>query len=128
MTVIVENPPEPVVYVVGEVGAPKVLPMRQVKTAAQAIAQAGALQRSAELFSVSVIRLGKTGLLEAHTVQAGGYSQPEVYMALQNLALMPNDLVVVPESYRSQVVRVFSDFNTLILPYFQYRVLQDLVK
>jgi polysaccharide export outer membrane protein len=128
VTVIVENPPEPVVYVVGEVGTPKSVPLRQARTAAQAIAQSGALTRGAELFSVSVIRLGKDGYLEAHNVTTQGYSQPEAYMALQNLALRPNDLVVVPESYRSQIVRAFSDVNTLLLPYFQYRVLEDLVQ
>jgi polysaccharide export outer membrane protein len=128
VTVIVENPPEPVVYVVGEVGAPKSVPLRQAKTAAQAIAQSGALPRGADLFSVSIVRLGRDGHLEAHTVTTQGYSQPEAYMALQNLALRPNDLVVVPESYRSQLVRAFADVNTLLLPYFQYRVLQDIVE
>jgi hypothetical protein len=78
------------------------------------------------LFSVSIVRLNKKGLLEAHTVKTEGYSQPEVYMALQNMALLPNDLVVVPESYRGQVIRLLTDVNTLILPYFQYRVLQSL--
>lgn len=125
VTVMVENPPEPSVYIVGEVGGPKALPIRQAKTAAQAIAQAGVVSRGAELFSVSIVRLGKNGLLEAHTVQTEGYSQPDVYMALQNVALMPNDLIVVPESYRSQFIRGVADFNTLILPYFQFRLLQE---
>ena len=126
VTVIVENPPEPMVYVLGEVGGPRALPMRQVKTAAQAIAQAGAVAKAGDLFSVSVVRLNKKGLLEAHTVRTEGYNQPEVYMALQNMLLQPNDLVVVPESYRGQIVRLLTDVNALIQPYFQYRILQTI--
>lgn len=126
VTVIVENPPEPVVYVLGDVGGPKALPMRQVKTAAQAIAQAGVVPRTADLFGVSIVRLAEDGKLEALSLKTGGYSQPEVYMALQALALRPNDLVVVPESYRAQLIRLFTDVNSLMMPYFQYRILQDL--
>ncbi len=126
VTVIVENPPEPMVYVVGEMGTPKALPFRQARTAAQAIAQSGVVNKAGDLFSVSIVRLNEGGFLEAINVQAQLYSQPEIYMALQNMALHPNDLIVVPEGYRGQVVRIFSDINTLILPYFQYRVLESL--
>jgi polysaccharide export outer membrane protein len=126
VTVIVENPPEPAVYVVGEVGVPKVVTLRQAKTVAQALAQSGIVNHGAELFSVSIVRLNDKGFLEAIDVKTENHSQPEVYMSLQNMALHANDLVIVPESYRGQVVRALTDVNTLIAPYFQYRVLQAL--
>jgi polysaccharide export outer membrane protein len=128
VTVIVENPPEPMVYVLGEVGVPKGVALRQARTAAQALAQSGIVTKAAALYSVSVVRLSREGVLEAHTIQSDGASQPEVYMALQNMALMPNDLIVVPESYRGQVVRAITDFNTIIQPYFQYKVLFEFAK
>jgi polysaccharide export outer membrane protein len=128
VTVIVENPPEPMVYVVGEVGAAKAVPFRQAKTAAQAVALAGTLTRGADPSGVSIVRLSKDGMLESHSVETEGYSFPEFYMVLQNFALMPNDLVVVPESYRAQIVRAFTDVNTIIQPYFQYRLLFEIAK
>jgi len=123
VTVIVENPPEPMVYVLGHVGGPQALPLRKAQTAAQAMALSGDAKKSGDLFGVSVVRLNKKGLLEAHAVETAGYSQPEVYMALQNIVLLPNDLVVVPESYRSQFVRLIADVNAALLPYFQIRIL-----
>ncbi len=126
VTIIVDNPPEPMVYVLGEVGGPKAQPLRLARTVAQAIAQSGVVNKGGDLYSVSIIRLNEKGLLEAITVQSESYSQPDVYMALQNMALRPNDLILVPESYRGQILRVLTDINTLLLPYFQYRVLQSL--
>jgi len=126
VTVIVENPPEPMVYVLGHVGGPRALPLRKAKTVAQALALAGDATKEGDLFGVSVVRLNKNGLLEAHAVEFEIYSQPEVYMALQNMALVANDLVVVPESYRSQFVRLINDVNTALFPYYQYRILFEL--
>lgn len=128
VTVIVENPPEPSVYVVGEVGVPKALSLRLAKTVAQALAQSGVVNHGAELSSVSIVRLNDKGFLEAIDVRTENtyYNQPEVYMALQNMALHANDLVIVPESYRGQIVRALTDVNSILAPYFEYRVLQAL--
>jgi polysaccharide biosynthesis/export protein len=112
--------------VLGEVGGPKAQPLRQARTVAQAIAQSGVVNKGGDLYNVSIIRLNDKGFLEAVSVQTENYNQPDVYMALQNMALRPNDLIVVPESYRGQLLRVLTDINTLMLPYFQYRVLQSL--
>ena len=128
LTVIIENPPEPMVYVLGDVGVPKPVPFRQVKTVAQAIAQAGAVLRSADLKGVSVVRLNKQGFVEAHAVNSQGNSQPEIFMALQGMTVQPNDLVIVPESYRSQITRIFSDINTFMQPYYQFRILEQITK
>jgi protein involved in polysaccharide export with SLBB domain len=121
---MVENPPEPMVFVLGEVGGPRALPLRQVKTVAQALAQSGNAVKSGDLFAASIIRLNKEGLLESHTVRTEGYSQPEVYMALQNMPLAANDLVLVPESYRGQFLRLITDVNSMLAPYYQFRILQ----
>jgi polysaccharide export outer membrane protein len=127
VTVIVENPQEPMVFVLGEVGAPKAVPLRQAKTAAQAVALVGSPVKTADLSSLSIVRLNKTGLLEAHTVKADGLNQPELYMALHNMPLLANDLVFVPESYRNQVMRLVNDVNQILFPYYQYRILQQAI-
>ena len=129
VTVIVENPPEPMVFVVGEVGGPRPVPFRQAKTAAQAIAYAGPLVKSGDLNAVSVVRLNAAGQLESHAIESGGgWSQPEMIMALQNVALKPNDVVFVPESLRAQVVRLGTDINTIFSPYYQLRIIQEITK
>ncbi len=125
ITVMVDNPQEPMVYVVGDVATPRAVPVRQVKTVAQAIAMAGNAVRTASLSDVSVIRINSEGLLEAHTVESDGLNQPEIYMALQNMPVAANDLVVVPESYRGQVVRTLGDINTLLSPFFQIWLIHD---
>lgn len=79
--------------------------------------------KAGSLSSVATIRVNEKGFLEAHTVNAKGYSQPEIYMALNRMILMPNDLVLVPESSRGQLPRAVQDFNPLYLPYFQIRLL-----
>lgn len=123
VTVIVENALKPMVFVRGEVGAPRTITLRQSKTVAQAFAQSGTVIKAGSLSSVAIIRVNEKGFLEAHTVNAEGYSQPEIYMALNRMILMPNDLVLVSESYRGQLPRAVQDFNTLYLSYFQIRLL-----
>ena len=129
VNVIVQNPPEPMVYVVGEVGGPKAVSMRQAKTVAQAIAEAGVVPPTANLSSVSIVRLARDGRLEALSlnVDAHGSSDADEYMALQGVPLEPNDLVVVPESFRGKLVRLFRDVNAVMNPYFQYRILRHIV-
>lgn len=130
VNVIVLNPPEPMVYVVGQVGAPKALPLRQATTLAQAIAQSSDVTKLAAADSVSVIRLNAAGQLEAHVldVRARGASQPEVYMAMAAMLLQTNDLIVVPESYRSQIMRVLQDTSTAIVPIFNLMILREIYR
>jgi len=42
------------------------------------------------------------------------------------MALKPNDLVFVPEGYRGQLVRLITDVNTVLAPYYQFRVLREI--
>lgn len=127
VTVAVENPPEPVVFILGEVGVTRALPLRQAGNVAQALAQAGALPRSAAISRITVIRLNEDGEMESYGLQARGLGRTAQFMALNAMALKPNDLIVVPETYRGQVVRVFQDMVTVLSPYFQLRVLDQQV-
>ena len=126
VSVMVENAQEAVVFVVGESVAPRSVTLRQAKTVAQAIALAGPLPKAASLANVSVIRVNPAGQLQAYSIDSPAASQPEVYMALNNIRLQPNDLIVIPESYRGQVMRAVQDINVLVSPYLQLRVVQVL--
>lgn len=129
VSVTVINPPEPTVYVVGQVGAPRALALRQAATVAQALAQAGDATKNGALSDVSVIRLNDQGYLESLSVEPDSkLSQPEVYMAMAAMTLRANDLVLVPESYRSQVLRVLQDTSTAIAPLFNVLILREIYK
>jgi polysaccharide export outer membrane protein len=130
VNVIVLNPPEPMVYVVGQVGAPKALPLRQAATLAQAIAQSGDATKLAAADSISVIRLNAAGQLEAHVLNTSGrdVSQPEIYMAMATVLLQTNDLIVVPESYRSQIMRLLQDTSTAFVPIFNLMILREIYR
>lgn len=128
VSVIVENAQEPVAFVVGEVGATRSIPLRQAKTVAQALAQVGATPKTAALSSISVIRINDEGKLEARTVETNGSSLPDVYMALNTILLKPNDLIVVPETYRGQLMRAVQDVNTALNPWLQFRLLRAINK
>lgn len=130
VNVIVLNPPEPMVYVVGQVGAPKALPLRQAATLAQALAQSGDATKSGALSSTSVIRLNKDGYLESHVLDTHGKaaSQPEIYMAMSTVLLKPNDLILVPESYRSQVLRALQDTSVALAPLFNVLILREIYR
>jgi len=136
VTVSVTNAREPMVYVVGEVQAATPIPLRDAKTAAQAIARVSLLSRSVDLSHVSIIRLDDTGHIRAYPVRPQEHAQPAPYMALQNVPLQADDLIFVPESKRSQATRAVQDFatmplsalNLILTPYFQYRIIQDVLK
>jgi polysaccharide export outer membrane protein len=130
VTVMVENPPEPMIYVVGKVGAPKALPLRQTRTVVQALAQASDATPNASIENVSVIRINKEGFLEAHFIETQGLqpSQPDVYLALSNMTLQTNDVVLVPESNRSQLLRTLQDVNTALSPLFNVLIVRAVTK
>lgn len=124
---------QPMVYVYGEVGAPQPVALRDATTAAQAIAHAGGLTYSSARNSVAIIRLTEEGRLRAYTITTDVHGQPAPYMALQAMLLQPDDLIVVPESDRSQMVRFIEDYintplggiNSLLTPYFQFRLIEE---
>lgn len=130
VTVAVTNPREAMVYVFGEVGVATAVPFRQARTAAQAIAMAAGFNVSANRSHVAIIRLDEEGRLRAYVAEDLS-GQPGFYMALQNMHLQPDDLIVVPESTRSQFVRFIQDFlntplsgiNQALGPYFQFKLI-----
>jgi polysaccharide biosynthesis/export protein len=117
VNVIVLNPPEPMVYVVGQVGTPRALPLRQAATLAQAVSQAGDATKHAATDGISIIRLNDKGYLESLALKVDkDASQPEVYMAMASMPLQSDDLILVSESQRSQILRVMTDTNVALTP------------
>jgi polysaccharide export outer membrane protein len=99
-----------VVYVAGEVNNPMAVAINDAPTAAQAIARAGGFRRSASTENVTIVRLRADGYLEA--IPAAGAIEGEAgrYMGLRMAALQPDDMIIVPESGRSQFTRFLEDF------------------
>jgi polysaccharide biosynthesis/export protein len=128
VTVIPVTVRQPTVYVLGEVRSPGAFPLRTAVTAAQAIAVAGgSLRSSAESF-VTIIRLSADGYLEAIPLQSESYfSQPGPFMALAAVPLKSDDIVFVPESGRSQVMRVLQDVLVPFQIYLNYKLIQSII-
>ena len=133
VTIILANPLEPMVYVYGDVLAVKPVPLRQARTLAQAIALAGGATRDAALKDVVIIRL-VDGYLKMYRLGDKMRGPAGPYIAYQNTALEPDDLIVVPESTRSKAGRFITDFiteplsavNLILTPYFQFKLIQDI--
>lgn len=134
VTVDVVNAREPMVYVFGEVGQPNPVPLRMAKTAAQAISHVGGMLKSAAKDRVAIIRLNEDHQIVSYLVEDENSGQPAFYMSLQNVLLKPDDLIVVPESNRSQFLRNLEDFvtkpltalNQVLGPYFQFTLIQTI--
>ena len=134
VTIIVKSTLEPMVYVFGEVLNPIPIPLRSAKTVAQAISQVGGAKKTAAIDSITVIRLNNEGFLEAIMIEKTASKQPAFIMALHNMPLQADDLIVVPESWRAQFVRGVNDFmitplsgiNQTLMPYFQFRLIKEI--
>lgn len=134
VTIIVQNPPPPQVFVAGEVGATTPVPLRNAPTVAAAVAQSGGLLRSAAPRNVVLIRLEETGQLSAYPIDPAGRGPAGMMLALQNIATRPGDLIIVQESNRSQFTRFVNDFintplgafNQLLSPYIQLELLREI--
>ena len=133
VTVILTNPMEPMVYVYGDVGLAKPVPLRQARTLAQAITYVGGITRDAAIEDIAIVRLEDDGYLKMHMLKDKAKGPVGNYMAYQNTPLKADDLIVVPENNRSLAGRIISDFfvkplsaiNLILTPYFQYKVLQS---
>jgi len=135
VSIILANPMDPMVYVYGEVGAVKPVPLRQARTLAQAIAYVGGVTRDAALQDIILVRLDTDNYLKMHILKDKADGPAGPYVAYQNTALQADDLIIVPESRRSLTGRFITDFivkpltgvNHIITPYFQYKIIQDIL-
>lgn len=133
VTVSVLNPRDASIFVLGEVAKPGALPFRSAQTAAQALAQSGGAVRSGSWRGVAVLRLDAEGHMAATLIEPRHGGATGFYAAMAQVVLQPNDIIVVPESGRSQFVRFINDFittpiggvNQILLPYLQFRILDD---
>jgi polysaccharide export outer membrane protein len=120
------------VYVAGEVATTAAVALRDAPTAAQAIAMVGGFRKSGAVDDVVIIRLNESGHLQAIPITRVSGGQPGAYMALKLARLEADDLIFVPENYRSQFSRGMDDFvnkplsglNSILAPYFYFRVLK----
>lgn len=132
VTVIAVQVPPPMVYVVGEVNNNTGVPLRNAPTAIQAITLAGGMRKSAKPGNTVIIRLGEDGVLRAIPVDDSAGGQPGSIMGLREQLLQPDDIIFVPESGRSQVVRFLDDvvnrplqaITGIIGVYFQFRLIK----
>lgn len=126
VTIIATQIRQSMVYVLGDVGLPKAVPLHQATTAVQAIALAGGLRRTGAIRDVSIVRLGEDGILRAVPVEVEEADQTAPYLALSLAVLQPDDIVFVPESGRSEVVRFMDEFVGRPLSYMvSFRVIEQ---
>jgi polysaccharide export outer membrane protein len=132
VTVILTNAVEPMVYVMGDVGLVKPVPLRMGRTVSQAIAHSGGIPRNGAPKSVALVRLEDDGFFTVTYVAEDARTKIDAYVAFQNSVLRPDDLIVVPESTRSKAGRFINDFittpltafNQIVNPYFQFKLIQ----
>jgi len=130
ISINVLNPRDARVYVLGEVARPGPIPFRTVATAAQAIADAGGITRAGSQTQVALVRLESDGFLTGRALKAIDNGDTAFFVALQQMVLQPGDLIIVPESGRSQFVRALNDFvttplnalNQVLAPYYQFKL------
>ena len=134
VTVIVQNPREDMVFVAGEVGHPSAVPLRQARTVAEALILAGGATKAGAIREAALIRLDPDGRLAAHMIERRAGGQPGAYLSMQAVTLRAGDMILVPESNRSQFSRFVQDFintplsgaNQLFTPYIQLRLLEQI--
>ena len=132
VTLTILTPRQPQVYVVGEVNHPGPVALREAPTVAIALANAGGTTRTASLDAVALIRLEEDGHLTGTIIPPEKAGETALYQATDAMLLKSGDIVVVPESSRSQFVRFVQDYiNTpttaisqSLTPYLQYETLR----
>jgi polysaccharide export outer membrane protein len=128
VTVIPVNVRQPTIYVLGDVKAPGAFPLRNAMTASQALALAGGTLRSGDDNTVTLIRLSGDGYLEAIPIKSHSIlSQPGPYLALAATRLEADDIVFVPETGRSQVMRLLSDVLVPVQIYLDYKLIESVL-
>ncbi len=136
VTVIVTDLRPPLVYVLGEVGQPRAVPLREVQSAVQAVASAGGFTTRSKEKSVVIIRLLDDNRLVAIPVQVQARGRGARYIALSNVPLQPDDVVFVPKKIISKfnvflsesVNPIMSTVNNMFATYTNFRLIEVLEK
>jgi polysaccharide export outer membrane protein len=110
VTAIAVKVRENMVFVIGDVNVPRAIPLHEARTVMQAVTMAGGAKRSGQVDNVSIIRLGEDGIVRAIPLQASNDGQPSPYLAMSIAQLQPDDIIFVPETGRSEVLRFLDDF------------------
>lgn len=134
VSIAIANPRPETAFVMGEVGRPSAVAVREARTVAQALALAGGATRAASINGVALIRLDDSGRLIATMLDNGGMGTTGSYLRMQATPLRNGDIILVPESGRSKFARFIQDFistplgglNQLMSPYVQFRLLQEI--
>jgi polysaccharide export outer membrane protein len=132
VTVAIASPRPPQVYVLGEVARAGPVALRDAPTLALALASAGGTTRTASLEAVALVRLENDGHLTGTVITPEEAGETAFYQAGAATLLQAGDIVVVPESGRSQFVRFVQDYiNTpltavanALTPYTQYETIK----
>jgi protein involved in polysaccharide export with SLBB domain len=122
------------VYVIGEVVAPKPVPLNQAQTAMQALTWAGGFKPSAEKSAVALIRLTPEGHLRAYKIPVKIEGQPGPFLALAAIPLQADDILLVPQSGIAQFDQIVSEWvnqplqgvNSFIAPIANYYLIRAL--
>lgn len=131
--VIATDIPPAVVYVVGEAVAPRPVPLRTARTAAEALAQTGGFRMVARR-GAYLIRLLEDGHMAAIPLRPSKSGDAAAYLTLEATLLRADDIIVVPESSRSKFVRLIDDFvnkplsglNSMLGLYVNYKLTEQL--
>lgn len=118
---------QPTVYVLGDVKMPGAQLLRNAVSVTQALALAGGTLRSGDAWDVAIIRLSGDGYLEAIPMIAPAGAQVVPFMHMAAVPLLPDDIIFVPESGRSQVLRVLSDLLVPFQIYLNYKLIESIV-
>jgi polysaccharide export outer membrane protein len=125
VNVITTNVRQPTVYVLGDAKNPGAYPLRNAVTVVQAIALAGGTLRSANENDINLIRLSADGYLEALPMSAATPSQvTSPFMVMAATPLKADDIIFIPESGRSEVVRAVNDLLAPFTIYVNFKLLE----
>ncbi|MFQ3250235.1 MAG: polysaccharide export outer membrane protein [Glaciecola sp.] len=133
VTAIAVKVRENMVFVVGDVNMPRAIPLHEARTVMEAVTFAGGAKRSGQVDNVSIIRLGEDGIMRAIPIVTSDDGQPSPYLAMSVAQLQPDDIIFVPETGRSEVLRFLDDFVGRPLQYvnilgntvLSYRIIDD---
>jgi protein involved in polysaccharide export with SLBB domain len=134
VTVIVTDLRPPLVYVLGEVGQPRAVPLREALTAVQAVASAGGFTVRSKEKSVIIVRLMEDNRLMAIPVQVEAAGRGARYIALSNVPLQADDVVFVPKKaiaklnvfLTESVNPLLSTVNSMFSTYTNFKLIEVL--